>query len=127
MLAVIASLALGSVWAAGSPTKLVYFDPEDFSLSQAQKTELETLLPILETATAVEVRGYVQRSREADKNKGPANLSYKRAEAVANYLQSLLKEKSKNKRTIDWVVIGAGQPALDMGLPDARRVEIDVR
>ena len=113
-------------YAAIGPDRLVFFDSEDFSLSQSQKQELESLLPQLENASEVRVSGFVQRSRPEDRNKGPARLSYKRADAVAKYLQNLVKQRSKNKQEISWVVEGLGQPPLDPGTPFARRVEIRI-
>jgi hypothetical protein len=72
----------------------------------------------------VVVDGYVQRSTEENKNKGPAALSYKRAETVANYLESQVKQRSKNKQPIEWVVAGKGQPFTGFWSPNARRAEI---
>ena len=119
------SLAGGGIaWALTAPTHIVYFEYEDFSLSPEQKEELDALVDELEDATIVRVDGYVQRSREEDKDKGPARLSEKRAQAVTNYLQSMIKERSPNKQDIEWQSVGRGQPALDVGLPWARRVEI---
>ena len=114
----------GIAWALTAPTHIVYFEYEDFSLSPEQKEELDALVDDLEDATIVRVDGYVQRSREEDKDKGPARLSEKRAQAVTNYLQSMIKERSPNKQDIEWQSVGRGQPALDVGLPWARRVEI---
>lgn len=124
--AVVAATFIGSgiAWALTAPTHIVYFDAEDFSLSPEQKSELDALRPELEAATSVRIDGYVQRSREEDKEKGPARLSEKRAQAVANYLQSMVKQRSPNKQDISWTAIGRGQPALDVGLPWARRVEV---
>jgi outer membrane protein OmpA-like peptidoglycan-associated protein len=73
---------------------------------------------------SVRIDGYVQRSREDDRTKGPARLSEKRAQAVENYLQSMVKQRSPNKATIEWTAAGKGQPPWDVGLPWARRVEI---
>ena len=121
------SLAGGGIaWALTAPTHIVYFEYEDFSLSPEQKEELDALVDELEDATIVRIDGYVQRSREEDKDKGPARLSEKRAQAVTNYLQSMIKERSPNKQDIEWQSVGRGQPALDVGLPWARRVEVFV-
>ncbi|CAB4572968.1 unannotated protein [freshwater metagenome] len=122
------SLLLGGVvsYAAIGPDRLVFFESEDFSLSQEQKRELDSLLPQLENASKVIVSGFVQRSRPEDRNKGPARLSHKRADAVAKYLQNLVKERSKRKQNIEWVVEGLGQPPLDPGTIFARRVEIRI-
>lgn len=121
------SLAGGGIaWALTAPAHIVYFDQEDFSLSPEHKEELDDLLDELEDATIVRVDGYVQRSREDDQEKGPARLSEKRAQAVTNYLQSMMKERSPNKQDIEWQSVGRGQPALDVGLPWARRVEVFV-
>ena len=121
------SLAGGGIaWALTAPTHIVYFEYEDFSLDREQKSELDDLLDELEDATIVRVDGYVQRSREEDKDKGPARLSEKRADAVTKYLQSIMKERSPNKQDIEWQSVGRGQPALDVGLPWARRVEVFV-
>lgn len=127
-LVTVMTLLLGGVvsYAAIGPDRLVFFESEDFSLSQAQKQELDTLLPQLENAREVRVSGFVQRSRPEDRNKGPARLSYKRADAVAKYLQNLVKQRSKTKQEISWVVEGLGQPPLDPGTPLARRVEIRI-
>ena len=114
----------GIAWALTAPTHIVYFEYEDFSLSPEQKEELDALVDDLEDATIVRVDGYVQRSREEDKDKGPARLSEKRADAVTKYLQSMMKERSPNKQDIEWQSVGRGQPALDVGLPWARRVEV---
>ena len=122
------SLAGGGIaWALTAPTHIVYFEYEDFSLSPEQKEELDALVDELEDATIVRIDGYVQRSREEDKDKGPARLSEKRAQAVTNYLQSMIKERSPNKQDIEWQSVGRGQPALDVGLPWARRVEVFVQ
>ena len=121
------SLAGGGIaWALTAPTHIVYFEYEDFSLSPEQKEELDALVDELGDATIVRIDGYVQRSREEDKDKGPAGLSEKRAQAVTNYLQSMIKERSPNKQDIEWQSVGRGQPALDVGLPWARRVEVFV-
>lgn len=114
----------GMAWALTAPTHIVYFEYEDFSLSQDQKRDLDSLADELENATVVRIDGYVQRSREEDKDKGPARLSEKRADAVTKYLQSMIKERSPNKQDIEWQSVGRGQPALDVGLPWARRVEV---
>ncbi len=122
---VVLSLAGGGIaWALTAPTRVVYFDHEDFSLSQDQKASLDELVPLLEEAERVEIDGYVQRSREAERNKGPARLSEKRAQAVENYLRSQVKERSPQKAEIEWAVFGKGQPPWDVGLPWARRVEV---
>lgn len=124
---IVASLVGGGIaWAATAPIHITYFDVEDFSLSQDQKAELDQLLPALEQATSVRIDGFVQRSREEDRQKGPARLSEKRAQAVENYLQSQLKERSPNKQDIEWTTIGRGQPPFDVGFPWARRVEITI-
>ncbi len=123
---VVVGVGGGITYAAVGPDQMVFFDSEDFSLSQSQKDQLDQLLPLLETASQVKVEGFVQRSRPEDRNKGPARLSYKRADAVAKYLQNLVKQRSKNKQTIEWIVEGLGQPPLDPGLPFARRVEIRI-
>lgn len=125
---VAAAIALGSAvsFAASGIDRIVYFDTEDFSLSQAQKEELDSLLPQLEQASTVTVYGFVQRSRPEDKNKGPDRLSYKRADAVAKHLQNLVKQGSKKKATITWIVEGLGQPPFDPGTAFARRVEVRI-
>jgi outer membrane protein OmpA-like peptidoglycan-associated protein len=124
-LAVVAVLiGSGVAWALTAPTQVIYFDHEDFSLSQEQKASLQELVPLLEEAERVQINGYVQRSREQDRNKGPARLSEKRAQAVENYLRSQVKERSPQKAQIEWVAQGKGQPPWDVGLPWARRVEI---
>lgn len=121
------SLAGGGIaWALTAPTHIVYFEYEDFSLSPEQKEELDALVDELGDATIVRIDGYVQRSREEDKDKGPARLSEKRADAVTKYLQSKVKQRSPNKQDIEWQSVGRGQPALDVGLPWARRVEVFV-
>ncbi len=124
---IVASLVGGGIaWATTAPTQVVYFEVEDFSLSPDQKAELDELVPALEQATAVRIDGFVQRSREADREKGPARLSEKRANAVENYLQSQVKERSPNKQDIEWTTVGRGQPPFDVGFPWARRVEITI-
>lgn len=121
------SLAGGSVaWALTAPNHVVYFEPEDFSLDPGQKQELDALIPLLEDAESVNIEGFVQRSREEDQQAGPARLSEKRAQAVENYLRSLVKERSPQKADINWQSAGKGQPSWDVGLPWARRVEISI-
>lgn len=109
------------------PTSIVYFETEDFSLSPTQKDALDALLPQLETASSVTVDGFVQRSSAENKNKGPANLSYKRADAVTKYLQDLVKQRSTNKQKITWTENGQGQPITGFWSPDARRAEVFIR
>jgi len=125
VIAVVAAVSGTAVAIANPiPTSIVYFATEDFSLSPSQKDALDALLPQLETATKVTVDGYVQRSLPENKNKGPANLSFKRADAVTKYLQNLVKQRSKNKQTIEWVENGKGQPITGYWSPDARRAEV---
>jgi outer membrane protein OmpA-like peptidoglycan-associated protein len=128
VIAVVAAVS-GAVVAVANPipTTSVYFATEDFSLDKAQKDALDALLPQLETATAVTVDGYVQRSIEANKSKGPANLSFKRADAVIKYLQDLVKQRSQNKQEIVWTEAGKGQPFTGYWSPDARRAEVFIR
>jgi outer membrane protein OmpA-like peptidoglycan-associated protein len=124
-LVVVVSLMGGGIaWALTAPARVVYFEIEDFSLDQDQKSALDAVVPLLEDAEQVRIDGYVQRSREGDENKGAARLSEKRAQSVENYLRSQVKERSKNKAEISWVSVGRGQPPWDVGLPWARRVEI---
>jgi len=125
--AVVVALSLtggGIAWALTAPTRVIYFAHEDFSLDQEQKAALDELEPLLGDAVAVRIDGYVQRSREDDRQKGPARLSEKRAQAVENYLRSMVKQRSPQKAPIEWVVSGKGQPSWDVGLPWARRVEV---
>jgi outer membrane protein OmpA-like peptidoglycan-associated protein len=114
----------GIAWAQTAPDYVVYFEAEDFSLSRDQKAQLDNLADELADATVVRIDGYVQRSREEDKQRGPARLSEKRAFAVEKHLQDLVKQRSPNKQDIDWAAVGRGQPPFDVGLPMARRVEI---
>jgi len=125
---VVLSLTGGGIaWALTAPTRVVYFAHEDFSLDQEQKAALDELEPLLEDAVVVRIDGYVQRSREDDRNKGPARLSEKRAQAVENYLRSMVKQRSPQKASIEWEAAGKGQPPWDVGLPWARRVEIFIQ
>ena len=109
------------------PTSIVYFASEDFSLDKAQKDALDAIVPQLTDATKVTVDGYVQRSTEQNKNKGPEALSFKRADTVAKYLQSQVKQRSKNKQPIEWVISGKGQPVVGFWSPDARRAEVFIQ
>ena len=106
------------------PTSIVYFASEDFSLDKTQKDALDALVPQLDDATKVVIDGYVQRSTEANKNKGPDALSFKRANTVAKYLESQVKQRSKNKQPIEWVIAGKGQPFTGFWSPNARRAVI---
>ena len=54
------SLAGGGIaWALGAPSRVVYFEHEDFSLSQEQKASLDELVPLVEEAERVQIDGYV--------------------------------------------------------------------
>lgn len=109
------------------PTSIVYFASEDFSLDKTQKDALDALVPQLTDATTVTVDGYVQRSTEENKNKGPEALSFKRADTVAKYLQSQVEQRSKNKQPIEWIVAGKGQPIVGFWSPNARRAEVFIQ
>ena len=113
--------------ATPEPTSIVYFASEDFSLDKTQKDALDALVPQLTDANKVTVDGYVQRSSEENKNKGPDALSYKRAETVAKYLESQVKQRSKNKQPIEWVISGKGQPLVGFWSPNARRAEVFIQ
>lgn len=114
----------GVAWAVTAPDKVVYFETERFALTQSQRAELNALLPELQDATTVRIDGYVQRSREEDRGKGPARLSEKRADAVHRYLENRLRQSGPPFPDLEWVVTGRGQPPFDVGLPISRRVEI---
>lgn len=114
----------GVAWAVTAPDKVVYFETERFALTQDQRAELNALLPELRDASTVRIDGYVQRSREADRDKGPARLSEKRADAVHRYLENSLRQSGPPFPDIEWTVSGRGQPPFDVGLPISRRVEI---
>lgn len=115
-----------AVSAATLPNQVVYFTSEDFSLDKAQKDELTVLAESLEEPSSVSIIGYVQRSTEENKNRGPERLSEKRAKAVANFLASEHKRLFKNEPELVIIEEGRGQPEFNFWLSESRRVDIFV-
>lgn len=95
---------------ATTPDVTLYFETETFALTKEHKDYLDTFEDQFAAAKTITIHGFVQRSKEEDKNKGPRNLSQKRADAVEKYIQQMLKQRSKKKQTAEYVSIGMGQP-----------------
>lgn len=109
---------------ASAPDVTVYFTSEDFSLSQEQKEQIDSQLDQLAQAKRIIVHGFVQDSPPEYENRGPENLSAKRADAVAKYIQQALNQRPGKKQNATYVVEGLGQPPFDFTFREARRVEV---
>ena len=115
-----------AVNATSLPDRVVYFSSEDFSLNKDQKQALSSLAETLDEPSKVLIYGYVQRSTEENKHRGPARLSEKRAKAVSNYLASEHKRLFKDEPELIIVEEGRGQPEFNFWLSESRRVDVFV-
>lgn len=105
------------------PVATVYFDAHKWNLTDEDHDVLQAALPAMVGASQIRVFGYVQKSSNPKVHEVP--LSYKRAEAVADYIsRELGKYLGSDQAMPEILAIRGGQPSIWANTPEARRANV---